>query len=343
MTTAAPRSVDELEERLSRPTELVIETLRGLPGDIVILGAGGKMGPSLSAMAQRAANAAGTRRRVIAVSRFQSDAAPSRLSGSGVEIVRADLAEPDAWRPLPDAALVVYMVGQKFGTQGAPARTWHMNTIVPAFAADRYRAARFAVFSTGNVYPLSAVDRGGSQESDAPGPIGEYAMSCLGRERVFEHAAASHGTRSAILRLNYAVDLRYGVLVDIAQRILGGHAVDVTMGHVNCIWQGDANAFALASLGAASAPVTVLNLTGPEILRVRDVAEQLAARLGARATIRGQEARDALLSSTARLRARWGAPSISAETLIAWVADWLAAGGETSGKATRFEQREGAF
>ncbi|MBC7897753.1 MAG: NAD-dependent epimerase/dehydratase family protein [Cytophagaceae bacterium] len=338
-----PRTIDELEERLSRPSDAAIATLRELPGDIVILGAGGKMGPSLASMARRAADAAGTPRRVVAVSRFSSEAASRSLTERGVDVSRADLADPAAWRTLPDAALVVYMVGQKFGTQGAPGRTWHTNTVIPAFATDRYRDARFVAFSTGNVYPLTPVARGGSLEGDAPAPVGEYAMSCLGRERVFEYAAATWGTRSTILRLNYAVDLRYGVLVDIARQILVGTPVDVTMGWVNCIWQGDANALALASLRAAAAPPTVLNLSGPETLRVRDVAVTLAGRLGANATIHGQEAPDALLSNTQALQARWGAPSVSADALISWVAAWLAAGGETSGKPTRFEQREGAF
>jgi hypothetical protein len=339
----APRSIDELEERLSRPSEAAIATLRDLSGDIVILGAGGKMGPSLAAMARRAADAVGTPRRVIAVSRFSSEAAARGLTERGVEVARADLADPTAWRSLPDAALVVYMVGQKFGTQGAPGRTWYTNTVVAAFATDRYRDARIAAFSTGNVYPLTPVERGGSREEDTPAPVGEYAMSCLGRERVFEYAAAAWGTRSTILRLNYAVDLRYGVLVDIAQRIIAGTPVDVTMGWVNCIWQGDANALALASLGAAASPPTVLNLSGPETLRVRDVAVALAGHLGVNATIRGQEAPDALLSNTQALQARWGAPSVRADQLVTWVAAWLASGGETSGKATRFEQREGTF
>lgn len=339
----APRSIAELEDRLSRPSEAAIAALRDLPGDIVILGAGGKMGPSLATMARRAADAAGTPRRVVAVSRFNSDAAARALMERGVVVARADLADPAAWRSLPDASLVVYMVGQKFGTQGAPGRTWHTNTVIPAFATDRYRDARFAAFSTGNVYPLTPVARGGSREDDAPAPVGEYAMSCLGRERVFEHAAATWGTRSTILRLNYAVDLRYGVLVDIAQQIMVGAPVDVTMGWVNCLWQGDANALALASLGVAAAPPTMLNLSGPETLRVRDVAATLATRLGANVTIRGEEAPDALLSNTQALQSRLGAPSVSADDLMSWVAAWLAAGGETSGKATRFEQREGAF
>lgn len=339
----APGSIEDLEERLSRPSDAAIATLREFPGDIVILGAGGKMGPSLAAMARRAADAAGTTRRVVAISRFSSGRAARGLTEAGVVVQRADLSDPAAWRALPDAALVVYMIGQKFGTQEAPGRTWYTNTVIPAFATDRYREARFAAFSTGNVYPLTPVERGGSSEGDVPAPVGEYAMSCLGRERVFEHAAAAWGTRSTILRLNYAVDLRYGVLVDIARRIMEGTPVDVTMGWVNCIWQGDANALALASLGAATAPPTVLNLTGPETLRVRDIAVTLAGRLGANATIRGQEAPDALLSNTQALRARWGAPVVSADELMAWVAAWLASGGETSGKATRFEQREGAF
>ncbi|MGQ0650573.1 MAG: NAD-dependent epimerase/dehydratase family protein [Gemmatimonadaceae bacterium] len=341
--TSAPRTVAELEDRLSEPTSAVVQVLRACPGDVVVLGAGGKMGPSLTVMARRAANLAGGTREVFAVSRFSSADAVGLLEGSGVTIVRADLGAPEAYEALPDAPNVIYMAGQKFGTTGAPGRTWFTNTVMPAFAAARYRSSRIVAFSTGNVYALTAVAAGGSREVDPPAPVGEYAMSCLGRERVFEHAAAEWGTRCAMIRLNYAVDLRYGVLVDIAVRVMRGEPVDVTMGHVNCIWQGDANAAALLALGAVAAPPLVLNVTGAETLRVRDIAHALARRLGRAATIVGTEAPDALLSSTGKLRSMWGEPRVPAAALIEWVAQWISAGGTTSGKATRFEQREGAF
>jgi nucleoside-diphosphate-sugar epimerase len=339
----APRSTEELDDRLSEPTPAVVHALRDCPGDVAVLGAGGKMGPSLAVMARRAADLAGGARRVLAVSRFSSDAAAALLERQGVTVLRADLGEPDAWADLPDAPNVIFMAGQKFGTTGAPGRTWFTNTVVPALAASRYRSSRIVAFSTGNVYALTPAAAGGSREADAPAPVGEYAMSCLGRERVLEHAAAAWGTRCTILRLNYAVDLRYGVLVDIAQRVLRGEAVDVTMGYVNCIWQGDANAAALCALSTAAAPPCVVNLTGPETLRVREVAEALAARFGITATFSGREAPDALLSNTDRMQSLLGAPRVPAEVLVGWVADWLAGGHPTSGKPTRFEQRQGAF
>ena len=343
MTVGAPRSVEELEHRLSEPTDAAVDALRAIPGDIVILGAGGKMGPSLAAMARRAADRTGVPRRVVAVSRFSSPGVASWLAAQGVEVLPSELGEPRNWAGLPDAPNVIFMAGQKFGTTDAPGRTWFTNTVVPALAAARYRTSRIVVFSTGNVYALTPVSRGGSRESDAPAPVGEYAMSCLGRERVFEHAALAWGTRSAILRLNYAVDLRYGVVVDIGQKVRSGTPVDVGMGWVNCIWQGDASAAALVALGWCTAPVTVVNLTGPEVLPVRQVAATLAARFGVEPTFTGTESPDALLSHTGLLHSLMGPPQVPAAQLVEWVADWLVAGGETSGKATRFELRTGAF
>jgi nucleoside-diphosphate-sugar epimerase len=341
--TRAPHGEIELEERLSRPTAGVLAALRSAPGDIVVLGAGGKMGPSLTAMAKRAADAIGDGRHVTAVSRWGNRADAERLEGMGVRVIRADLLEPDACDALPDAPNVVFMAGQKFGTSGAPALTWMTNTVLPARAAARYRNSRFVTFSTGNVYPLTGTRGTGSQEGDALAPVGEYAATCVGRERVFEDAAARWGTRSVLLRLNYAVDLRYGVLVDIARRLLEGTPIDLAMGYVNCIWQGDANALALASLPLAGAPPFALNLTGPERLSVRAVADELGRRLGCTPQFAGREGDDALLSDTRRLQARVGHPAVDAATLMAWVADWLRTGGRTLAKATRFERRDGSF
>ena len=340
---AAPRTEVELEERLSRPTPEVVAALRDAPGDVVVLGAGGKMGPSLTAMVRRASELLGDGRRIIAVSRWGNAADAARLEGMGVELVRADLLDGATWATLPDAPNMLFLAGQKFGTTSAPSLTWMTNTVLPARAAERYRAARIVAFSTGNVYPLSRATGTGSCETDPLSPVGEYAASCVGRERVFEDAASRWGTRVSIIRLNYAVDLRYGVLVDLAQRIVHGEAIDLQMGHVNCIWQGDASAMALRTLPLASAPPFVLNVTGSERISVRAMALELGRLLGRAPRFAGREGDDALLSNTDRAQSLFGAPSVGEQTLAAWVAEWVQAGGRTLGKATRFERRDGAF
>jgi dTDP-4-dehydrorhamnose reductase len=342
-TMHGPRTVDDLEERLSRPTAAVTAALRSLQGDVVILGAGGKMGPSLTRMAARALHESGSARRVIAVSRFTDRHAADSLRSAGITTVPADLGDPGCYADLPDAAAVVFMAGQKFGTQGAPAHTWYTNAAVPALAAARYRRARIVAFSTGNVYPLVLVDSGGAREIDPPAPVGEYARSCLGRERMFEYAASTWETAVALVRLNYAVDLRYGVLVDIAQRVRAGLPVDLTMGFVNVIWQGDANAAALEALAHASAPAWIVNVTGPERLAVREVAQFFAGRFGRPATFTSAESPDALLSNTDRMQSTIGRPTVDAARLMTWVAEWLERGGPTLAKPTHFEQREGRF
>jgi nucleoside-diphosphate-sugar epimerase len=290
-----------------------------------------------------AARAAGGTRRVIAVSRWSSDAAERSLNEAGVETVRADLLDRDAVAKLPDAPNVVFMAGQKFGTTGAPAMTWAMNTIVPANCAERYRDSRIVAFSTGNVYPLTAVASGGSVETDALGPVGEYAASCVGRERVFELYAERHGTRVAIVRLNYAIDLRYGVLVDIATRVKRGDTVSVDMGYVNVIWQGDANRIALECLPLAATPPFVVNVTGGEQLSVRTIAQWFGRRLGVEPRLGGTERADALLSSTNRMQTNFAPAQVRTEQMLEWVADWVEHDGSLLGKPTKFEARDGKF
>ncbi|MBI3790318.1 MAG: epimerase [Gemmatimonadetes bacterium] len=332
-----------LEERLSRPDDGVVAALRACPGDVLVLGAGGKMGPSLARMAWRAAQAAGDGRRVIAVARWHDPAARTALDADGVTTLACDLEDPAALAALPDAPNIIYMAGQKFGTQDAPSRTWALNAVLPARCLARWPDARWVAFSTGNVYALARAAGPFARETDLPAPIGEYAMSCLGRERAFEDAALLRGTRSAIVRLNYAVDLRYGVLVDIGRRVRDGEPVDVTMGWVNVIWQGDANRMALRLLAHASAPPCTVNVTGPERLSVRDVAERFGGRLGILADVRGAEAPEALLSDTTRMHELLGAPEIQAPVLIEWVAAWLERRNPLLAKPTRFEVRDGAF
>jgi len=341
----APRSEGELDALLSEPREATVAALARASGDLVVLGAGGKMGPTLARMAARAAEraAGGTRRRVIAVSRFSSEPAVRALREAGVETVRCDLLDRDAVRRLPDAANVVFMAGQKFGTSEAPSRTWMLNVVVPAICAERYAGARIVAFSTGNVYPLVPVTSGGAREADATGPVGEYAASCVGRERVFEHYAERDGTRVAIARLNYAMDLRYGVLTDLAVALVRGEPISLTMGHVNVIWQRDAVCAALELLPLAAVPPLVVNVTGSETLSVRELAIALGKRLGREPRFEGREANDALLSDTARLRSLLGAPEMPIETMLDWVAEWVREGRPLLGKPTHFETRDGAF
>ncbi|HEX8851031.1 MAG TPA: NAD(P)-dependent oxidoreductase [Gemmatimonadaceae bacterium] len=340
-----PTTEEELDNLLSTPRPATIDALRKAPGDIVILGAGGKMGPTLARMVARAAEAAdGARpRRVIAVSRFSSAGAERALHEAGVETIRCDLLDRRAVDRLPDAPNVIYMAGQKFGTTDAPSRTWMQNVVVPALCAARYERSRIVAFSTGNVYPLVPVASGGASEETPVAPIGEYAASCVGRERVFEHYAATRGTRVAIVRLNYAIDLRYGVLVDLALAILDERPIPLAMGHVNVIWQGDANRAAIELLPHAATPPLVVNVTGAETLAVRDLARELAHRLGREAHFEGKEARDALLSDTTRMRSLLAAPEVPVATMLEWVAEWTRAGRPLLGKPTHFETRDGAF
>ena len=331
---------EELDDLLSTPrtdTEIALEVC---PGDIVILGAGGKMGPTLARMAARAARDG---RRIIAVSRWSSAEAERSLNDFGIETIKCDLLDRDAVSRLPDAPNVVFMAGQKFGTTGAPAMTWGMNTIVPAICAERYHGARIVAFSTGNVYPLAPVSLGGSREQDPLGPVGEYAASCVGRERIFELFSERNQTLVAIVRLNYAIDLRYGVLVDIAAKVKNGDPVAVDMGYVNVIWQGDANRIALEALARAAIPPLVINVTGTERLSVRTLADRFAKRFGVEPKFTGVEKTDALLSNTARMRSLFQPPETSVETMIDLVADWVEAGGPLLGKPTKFEARDGKF
>ena len=330
----------ELEDLLSTPRAATVDALARCPGDIMVLGAGGKMGPTLARMAARAANGS---RRVIAVSRWSSSAAEKSLNDAGVETFRCDLLDADAVRALPDAPNVIFMAGQKFGTSGAPATTWAMNTVVPTHCAERYRDSRIVAFSTGNVYPLTAVDSGGSKETDALGPIGEYAASCVGRERIFELFAERNGTRVAIFRLNYAIDLRYGVLVDIALRVQNDQPIALEMGYVNVIWQGDANRIALECLPQAATPPFVVNVTGAERLSVRSVATWFGQQFGKSVRFVGQEGPDALLSNTSRMQSTFQPPEMPTERMLEMIGEWVRHGGHILGKPTKFEARDGRF
>ncbi|HYA25206.1 MAG TPA: NAD(P)-dependent oxidoreductase [Terriglobales bacterium] len=337
------KTIEELEEQLSHPTEADVKALAKLDGDLLILGAGGKMGPSLSRLARRAANQARVSKTVIAVSRFADESSRRQFSAHHIETIACDLLEPGALGRLPDAANVIFMAARKFGTTGAEHLTWAMNTFLPGLVAERYRNSRIVTFSTGNVYPLKRVGEGGSVESDPVDAAGEYAQSALGRERLFEYGSRRWGTSVAILRLNYAVELRYGVLVDIALAVFERRPIDLRMGHVNVIWQRDANSYCLRSFPYCQSPPFVVNVTGPEILSVRVLAQEFGRRFGLKPVFSGQESDTALLSNAAKAQELFGRPTVSAEQAIDWVADWIRHGGPLFNKPTHFAMRDGKF
>lgn len=334
------RTTAELEERLARPSAGLVDDLSRLDGDILILGAGGKLGPSLVRLAL---NATQGNRRIIAVSRFSEPGLAESLAGDGATVVAADVADERALRDLPDAPNVVFLVGAKFGTQGREHATWFTNAYLPGRVADRFRDSRIAALSTGNVYPLVPVTAGGSTEDSPAGPVGEYAMSCLGRERVLAHFSELHGTPMSLIRLNYAVELRYGVLVDLARKIVAGEPVDLATGQVNVVWQGYANEVTLRSLALAGTPPYVLNVTGPETISVRQAALDLGAALGKEPVFTGEEAPTALLSNASRCHRLFGYPELTPAELIEHTARWVAEGGPLLDKPTKFERRDGRF
>jgi len=343
MPPATIADTDQLDDLLSEPTPLAVDTLARLDGDLLLLGVGGKMGPTLARMACRATDAAGSRRRVIGVARFSNPEHETWLRCHGVETVRCDLLDPAQLERLPDAANVVFMTGMKFGSTGQEALTWAMNCHLPALVAQRFRGSRIVAFSTGNVYGLTPVALGGSLETDALHPVGEYAMSCLGRERMFEYFSRTLGTPMAILRLNYATEMRYGVLVDVARRVWAGDPVPLAMGHLNALWQGDANAMALCAFGRVSSPPFVVNLAGPETLSVRRVAEEFGRLLGKDVIFTGTEAADALLSNGQLGHQLFGYPRVGVRQMMAWIAEWVKRGGATLDRPTHFESRDGRF
>jgi len=343
MTARAIQTVEQLHDLLSEPTPPVIETLRQLDGDIILLGAGGKMGPTLARMARRASDAAGVKRRVIGVSRFSSGDQAKEFQSHGIETISCNLLEEEAVAGLPDVPNVIFMAGMKFGSTGREAITWAMNSYLPGVICRKFARSRLVAFSTGNVYGLTSVAGGGSRETDAPVPVGEYAMSCLGRERVFEFFSREHKIPMTLIRLNYACELRYGVLVDLSRKVWREEVIDMTMGYFNIIWQGDANAMVLQAFAQVAAPTLVLNVTGPETLNVRHVCERFAHLMNRSVTFSGAECDAALLSNAHKAFELLGRPRVSAEQLIEWVADWTMRGGATLGKPTHFESRNGKF
>jgi len=333
----------QLVELLSTPTKADCESLARLGGDVLILGAGGKIGPELAKRVRRAMDQASLKSSVIAVSRFTIPGAAEDLKRAGVEVVECDLLDRCAYSKLPDAPNVLFLAGRKFGSSERADLTWAMNAIIPAYAAERFGSSRMVVFSTGNIYPSVSASSGGCSENDAVLPIGEYAQSCLGRERVFEFFSQERHTPCLFFRLNYAVDLRYGVLVDIATRVRDGEPIELGVAAFNVIWQGDVNSYAIRSLELCASPPRILNVTGPETLSVRKTAELFGRRFGLDPVFTGQESGRALLSNASECHALLGYPEVPVRTLMEWVADWMEQGGRLLNKPTHFEVSDGRY
>jgi nucleoside-diphosphate-sugar epimerase len=336
-------NVEQLEELLSRPTPAAAQALGRVEGDLIVLGVAGKMGPTLACMAKRASEASGIRRRVIGVSRFSQAESRRKLESHGIETIQGELLDPKFLDTLPEVPNVIYMAGMKFGSTGNEPLTWAMNTYLPALVCQRFRRSRMVAFSTGNVYGTVPVDGAGSVETDPLNPCGEYAMSCLGRERMLDYFSRTLGIPMAIIRLNYAVEMRYGVLVDLAQKVYREQVIDLSMGYVNVIWQGEANALVLCALPDAASPPLYLNVAGPERLSVRDVCQQFGQLLNKSVRFSGVEAADALLNNAEAACRRYGPAQIGVDRMMRWIVQWITRGGATLDKPTHFEVRSGKF
>ena len=346
---ALPPSIEDeahLEALLSEPSPAAVAAISRLKGDVILLGVGGKMGPTLARMTRRALDATGSKSRVIGVSRFaraEGDAQQKALQSHGIETIPCDMLDPQSLNRLPDVPNVIYMAAMKFGSTNQEALTWAMNTFLPGMVCQKFNRSKIVAFSTGNIYGLSPLSSGGSIESDAPNPIGDYAMSCLGRERMFEHFSRTLGTPVSIIRLNYATEMRYGVLVDVARKVWANQPVDLAMGVLNAIWQGDANAMTLAAFDGASSPPFVINVTGPEQISVRRVADLYGSLMQRKVTFTGIEAADALLNNGQLAHHLYGYPRVSLMTMLHWIADWVMRGGSSLNKPTHFEERSGKY
>ncbi|HTL16567.1 MAG TPA: NAD-dependent epimerase/dehydratase family protein [Patescibacteria group bacterium] len=334
---------EDLEAFLAQPSATLVDFVKTLPSPLLILGAGGKMGPTLALLVRNAADAAGHPLRVIAASRFTDQTLAARLNQHGIETLSCDLLQAQCIQKLPEAPNILYLVGLKFGTTQNPASTWAVNTIVPTRVAERFPTARIVALSTGNVYPFSNVKSGGALEPDPLTPIGEYANAAVARERIFEFHSHSNRTPIALLRLFYAVELRYGVLVDIARAVYASEPVDLSNGYFNCIWQGDANEMIIRALSLATVPSAAWNLCRPEIFSVRQVAGRFGELFDRPPIYKGEESATALLGNSSALCARVGTPAISLEKMVSWITDWVKRDGRTLGKPTHFESRDGRY
>ncbi|HJZ40643.1 MAG TPA: hypothetical protein VJ203_09785 [Bacteroidales bacterium] len=334
---------EQLEEILSRPGDKVTEMVARLDGDIIFLGIGGKIGPSLALMAKRACEKAGVNKRIVGVSLFESAANQKKVADHGIETIHGNLLDMDFIKSLPALKNVFFLAGMKFGSLEDLSLTWAVNSFLPALVAEHFNQSRIVAFSTGCVYPLVPVETGGSLETDLPAPVGEYAQSCLGRERMFEYGSSKYKTPVSLIRLNYSVELRYGVLVDIALKVMNDQPVDLAMGYFNVMWQGDVNDFVLRSVEHASSPARVLNITGPETLSVREVATEFGKLFGKKVTFAGNEAGTALLSNSTLAYKLLGSPGVPVSLVIRWISQWMLGGGKLLGKPTHFEVRNGKY
>lgn len=337
------KDIYELDEYMCRPSEALMEDILKIEGDIMVLGAGGKMGPTLCKLAINAINKAGIKKNVIAVSRFSNERHALDLKSHGIRVIKADLLNDSELEALPDVPNIIYMAGRKFGTSDDQSLTWVMNSYLPGRVADRFKKSRIVAFSTGNVYPFVKIESGGCTESDPTGPVGIYANSCLGRENIFRYFSNKNGTPVLLFRLNYAIDLRYGVLLEIARTVKAGNPVDISTGYFNVIWQGYANEAALRCLLHCESPAAILNVTGIETVSTRETAEKFADIFGVKARFTGIEQDTALLSNASRCMGLFGTPEVRLENMIALIAQWIENEGVTLDKPTHFQEREGKF
>lgn len=328
---------------MTEPSDALVEDMRKIDGNILILGIGGKMGPTLAIMAKRAIDKAGVDKKVIGVSRFSNGTLKEDLEKAGIETISTDLLNDEQLKLLQKEKNVIYMAGNKFGTTGNEHFTWAMNTYLPGRVAEHFKGANIVAFSTGNVYPMVPLSQGGCDELHEVAPVGEYGQSSLGRERVFTYFSHKDNTPLTVFRLNYAIDMRYGVLLEIARSVYNGIPLDLSMGHVNVIWQGDANEYAIRSLLRASSPPTILNVTGPETLSVRWLANEFGRLLGKNPVFEGVEQENALLNNASKAHKEFGYPRVSIREMIEWTATWVANDGETINKPTHFQERKGQF
>ncbi|WP_372237351.1 NAD-dependent epimerase/dehydratase family protein [Paenibacillus sp. FSL H7-0331] len=339
----AIETIEQLEQKLAEPSDALVHDLAQVDGDIMLLGIGGKMGPSLARLAMNALRRAGVVKTIWGVSRFSDKALKDELEQEGVRTIACDLLDDEQLQQLPDVKNIIYMAGNKFGTTGREHFTWAMNAYLPGRVAEKFRNSRIVVFSSGNIYPFTPVFQGGATEETSPAPLGEYGQSTLGRERVFEHFSHHYAIPMVIYRLNYAIDLRYGVLLEVARSVQSGKPIDVTMGHANCIWQGDANEIALRSLNVCTSPPNFINVTGPETMSMRWIAEQFGKRLDKEPVFIGEESDMALLNNASKSHQLFGYPRVSLLQMIDWIAQWVKEGGSTWNKPTHFQERDGKY